>query len=114
MASINTLSAYTKTTMLPQDPKSSRKASSMDPKVVAFRSVVHALQIIFAKALFLTMYLVRLAAALSSKAYKATETFRANVFWHFMVWILNPYAVWLFIFWPGWIIVGLIWLWWTW
>ena len=48
--------------------------------------------------------------SISARAWESTEKFRDACFFHFMVWILNPYAVALFIFWPGWIVVGAIWL----
>ncbi|MCJ1391537.1 hypothetical protein MMC18_004401 [Xylographa bjoerkii] len=38
--------------------------------------------------------------------YKKIDKFWNDCFWHLMVWMLNPYAIWLFIFWPGWIVVG--------
>lgn len=46
----------------------------------------------------------------SKCTWKSTEKFRDACFYHFLVWILNPYALALFIFWPGWIVVGAIWL----
>lgn len=45
---------------------------------------------------------------------KRFQKIREDCFWHFMVWILNPYAFWLLIFWPGWIILGTAWLWCQW
>ena len=63
-------------------------------------------------------YLLGPLAVLSSNygrvAYKAIYKFRQDCFWHFMVWILNPYALWLFIFWPGWIIFVGLWMWFFW
>lgn len=46
----------------------------------------------------------------SKTLYKHTERIQRQIFFNFMVWILNPYAVYLFIFWPGWILVGSIWV----
>jgi len=46
----------------------------------------------------------------SRHAWKKTEKFRDDIFYHFMIWILNPYAMALFIFWPGWLIIGAVWL----
>jgi hypothetical protein len=47
------------------------------------------------------------------KAWKATEKVRRKLFFEFMVWILNPYAVALFIFWPGWIVIAGVWFGWS-
>jgi hypothetical protein len=38
--------------------------------------------------------------------WKGTEKLRRKLFFEFMVWILNPNAVVLFIFWSGWIVLG--------
>ncbi|OBT68542.1 hypothetical protein VE03_01692 [Pseudogymnoascus sp. 23342-1-I1] len=38
-------------------------------------------------------------------AWKRTERARARVFFEFMVWLLHPSPLVLFIFWPGWIFV---------
>ena len=45
---------------------------------------------------------------------RAIEKFRADCFWHFMCWLLNPNAILLLLFWPGWFLIALVWLWWTW
>lgn len=46
------------------------------------------------------------AASLAVKrAWKRTERARARVFFDFMVWLLHPSPLVLFIFWPGWIFV---------
>jgi hypothetical protein len=39
------------------------------------------------------------------RAWKRTERARARVFFEFMVWLLHPSPLVLFIFWPGWIFV---------
>jgi hypothetical protein len=50
----------------------------------------------------------------TARAWKGTENFRNACFYHFITWILNPNALALLIFWPGWIIVLPLWLYWTW
>jgi hypothetical protein len=42
--------------------------------------------------------------------WKRSEKFRDKCFFEFMVWILNPNALALLIFWPGWILLGLGWV----
>lgn len=44
-----------------------------------------------------------------STFWKSIEPLRQKLFFEFMVWILNPYAMSLFIFWPGWPVLGLSW-----
>jgi hypothetical protein len=41
----------------------------------------------------------------AAAVWKRTERVRRKLFFEFMVWILNPNAVMLFIFWPGWIVL---------
>ena len=41
---------------------------------------------------------------------KRLYRFRQDFFWHFMCWILNPNALLLLIFWPGWLLILGIWL----
>lgn len=41
---------------------------------------------------------------------KRTERFRNDCFWHFMVTLLNPYALYLVVFWPGWVVLGGLWV----
>jgi hypothetical protein len=48
---------------------------------------------------------------MARRGWKALEPLRKKLFFEFMVWILNPYAVALFVFWPGWIVVGGVWFW---
>jgi hypothetical protein len=50
------------------------------------------------------------AWGLASTIWKWTEKIRRKLFFEFMIWILNPNAVILFIFWPGWIVLGGIYL----
>lgn len=38
--------------------------------------------------------------------WKRSEPFRDRCFFEFMVWILNPNALALLIFWPGWVLLG--------
>ena len=51
---------------------------------------------------------------LGELVYKKTERFRDACFYHFMVWILNPNALWLLLFHPAWVLVGGVWVWWCW
>lgn len=46
----------------------------------------------------------------SRELYRRSEPVRAKIFFEFMVWILNPYAIALFVFWPGWIVVAVLWM----
>lgn len=46
------------------------------------------------------------AWGVASTVWKRTEKARRKLFFEFMVWILNPNAVALLIFWPGWIVLG--------
>ena len=64
--------------------------------------------------LHLLLPLAELSSSYAKAASKAVYKFRQDCFWHFMVWILNPYALWLFIFWPGWIVLGVLWIWISW
>ena len=41
---------------------------------------------------------------------KRLYRFRQDCFWHFMCWVLNPNALLLLLFWPGWLLVLGIWL----
>jgi hypothetical protein len=42
--------------------------------------------------------------------WKRAEPIRKKIFFEFMVFILNPYAVMLFVFWPGWLIIWGLWM----
>ena len=43
---------------------------------------------------------------------KSLEKFRKDCTWHFFIWLFNPNAILLLIFWPGWIIVAIAYLLW--
>lgn len=47
---------------------------------------------------------------IASAVWKRTEKARKKLFLEFMMWILNPNAVALLIFWPGWIVLAVIYL----
>ena len=47
--------------------------------------------------------------AVAAMIWKSTEKLRKKLFVEFMMWILNPNAVALFIFWPGWIVLLGLW-----
>jgi hypothetical protein len=52
-----------------------------------------------------------LAAILTllQRAWRRTEKFRDRCFYDFVVLLVNPYVVALVLFWPGWIVVGVVW-----
>lgn len=45
------------------------------------------------------------ASTTVKRAWKRTERARARAFFDFMVWLLHPSPLILFVFWPGWIFV---------
>lgn len=45
------------------------------------------------------------ALRIAFAVWKYTEKARKKLFFEFMLWILNPNAVVLFVFWPGWIVL---------
>ncbi|KAH0547664.1 hypothetical protein FGG08_000153 [Glutinoglossum americanum] len=49
------------------------------------------------------------ALALLHGAWRRTEKFRDRCFYDFIVLLVNPNAVALVLFWPGWIVVGVAW-----
>jgi hypothetical protein len=64
------------------------------------------------KLLVLSLFIASRVVAwrLACTLWKGTEKLRRKLFFEFVVWILNPNAVILFIFWPGWIVLGGIYL----
>lgn len=52
------------------------------------------------------------SGTLLKRGWKSTEKFRDDCFVQVLIWLLNPYALALFVFWPGWWILGLGW--WLW
>jgi hypothetical protein len=46
------------------------------------------------------------ALRIASAVWKHTEKARRKLFFELMLWILNPNAVALFVFWPGWIVLA--------
>jgi len=59
-------------------------------------------------------YALKLAAAktimLAKMLWKRTEKARDRMFFEFMVWVLNPNAALLLIFWPGWIVFAALYI----
>jgi hypothetical protein len=45
------------------------------------------------------------ATAFARYAWKRTERLRDRMFFEFMVWILHPSPLALFLLWPGWVVV---------
>lgn len=70
------------------------------------------LSIVLRQVFYTVQHAWRTAKAVVRHAWKRTEKARDKVFFEFMVWILNPHAVALLVFWPGWILIGALWVWW--
>ncbi len=85
--------------------------------LLLLRNVAHALRIFAINTLYAlkhsTINVLHeskfLAGGIAKEARKRTEKARKKIFFEFMVWILNPNAVALFVFWPGWIVVAGVW-----
>lgn len=70
------------------------------------------LSIVVRQVFYTVRHAWRTGKAVVRHAWKKTEKARDRVFFEFMVWILNPHAVALLVFWPGWIVIGGLWVWW--
>ena len=70
-----------------------------------FRTVRFVLQnAVYACKVF-TIHVVVATRFAAATGWKRTERVRRKLFFEFMIWILNPNAVVLFILWPGWIVL---------
>ena len=47
-------------------------------------------------------------------AAKRLAKFQKDCTFNFYCWLFNPNAIILLIFWPGWLFLGLLYMWWTW
>ena len=45
---------------------------------------------------------------------KKTQKFSKEVQWGIVCWILHPNALLMLLFWPGWLLVALAWIYWVW